>query len=44
MVFHGILILVCENINPPPAAALHLLYTVYEVSIILKQASLSERA
>ena len=29
MVFHGIPILVCENINPPPAAALHLLYTVY---------------
>ena len=29
MVFHGIPILVCEKINPPPAAALHLLYTVY---------------
>ena len=29
MVFHGIPILVCENINPPPAAAHHLLYTVY---------------
>ena len=29
MVFHGIPILVCENINPSPAAALHLLYTVY---------------
>jgi hypothetical protein len=29
MVFHGIPILVCENINPSPAAVRHLLYTVY---------------
>ena len=31
MVFHGTPILVCENINPPPAAALHHLYTVYKL-------------
>ena len=29
MVLHGIPILVCKNINLPPAATLHLLYTVY---------------
>jgi hypothetical protein len=29
MVFHGTPILVCENINLPPAVAPHHLYTVY---------------
>ena len=29
MVFHGIPIPACENINPPLTTALHLLYTVY---------------
>ena len=38
MVFHGIPILVCENINLPPAAVLHLLYTVYSALILAEWA------
>ena len=41
MVYHGIPIPACENINPPLTTAFHLLYTVYIRHLPLKRSVLS---